>query len=156
MERDYPYEVINLGVNGETTQAGKNRLSSVLQKYPADEIALFVLALSGNDGLRSIPVSETEENLKSILQTLKEKNIPRLLVGLKFIDLKLFGRDRFDGVFERLSKETDTPFVTDMLAGVRLKPEYNLSDGVHPNEAGTKLVFDNLWPEIKKLLPKPE
>lgn len=155
-ELGYPYEVINLGVNGETTQAGKNRLTSVFQKYPADEVALFVLALSGNDGLRSIPVNETEENLKSMLQILKAKSVPRLLVGLKFIDLKLFGRDRFEGLFERVSEQTDTPFVADMLEGVRLKPQYNLSDGVHPNEEGTKLVFDNIWPEIEKLLPKPE
>ncbi|MEM9987682.1 MAG: GDSL-type esterase/lipase family protein, partial [Bacteroidota bacterium] len=53
-----PYEVINAGLSGETTEAGVNRLPWLLRQ----PISILVIELGGNDGLRGIPPEETEAN----------------------------------------------------------------------------------------------
>ena len=51
------YDVVNAGLSGETTAAGKNRIDWVLNQ----DVDVFVLALGANDGLRGIPVEETRK-----------------------------------------------------------------------------------------------
>src|ERR1700688_74468 len=57
-----PYKVINAGVSGETTADGLSRIDWILQQ----PVAVFILELGGNDGLRGIPVTETSKNLQEI------------------------------------------------------------------------------------------
>ena len=67
---DLPYEVVNAGLSGETTAAGKNRVNWVLNQ----DVEVFVLELGANDGLRGIPLEETRKNLQEIINTVREKN----------------------------------------------------------------------------------
>ena len=64
-----PYKVVNAGLSGETTAGGNSRVNWIL-KQP---VHIFVLELGGNDGLRGIPLEETEKNLQQILNKIKEK-----------------------------------------------------------------------------------
>ena len=52
-----PYKVINGGLSGETSAAGKSRISWLL-KQPID---IFVLELGANDGLRTASCSDYEK-----------------------------------------------------------------------------------------------
>ena len=54
------YTVINSGLSGETTAAGKNRIDWVLNQ----EIDVFILELGANDGLRGVPLKETKKKLR--------------------------------------------------------------------------------------------
>jgi acyl-CoA thioesterase-1 len=40
------------------------------------------------------------------------------------------------------------------LEGVALKPEMNLSDGMHPNQAGIGYIAMKMLPQVKALLAK--
>ncbi len=64
-----PYKVINAGLSGETSAAGKNRIDWLL-KQPVD---IFVLELGANDGLRGIPLNETTANLQAVVDKVKKK-----------------------------------------------------------------------------------
>ena len=55
----FQYHVVNLGVSGDTTTDGVERLPSVLAVHPA----IVILEFGGNDGLRGIPVTSTRRNL---------------------------------------------------------------------------------------------
>ncbi|MEQ8574824.1 MAG: GDSL-type esterase/lipase family protein, partial [Fulvivirga sp.] len=57
------YKIINAGLSGETTAGGLNRLDWIL-KEPVD---IFILELGANDGLRGLPLSQTESNLQQII-----------------------------------------------------------------------------------------
>src|ERR1035441_441230 len=57
------YRVVNLGVNGDTTQDGLARLPMALAEKPA----LVLLELGGNDGLRGIPLAITQANLARMI-----------------------------------------------------------------------------------------
>src|SRR5690554_3168236 len=58
-----PYRVINGGLSGETSAAGKERIDWLLR----EKIDIFVLELGANDGLRGIPTAETNNNLQEII-----------------------------------------------------------------------------------------
>src|ERR1039458_7707250 len=49
----YRYRVVNLGVSGDTTTDGVERLPSLLAAHPA----IVILEFGGNDGLRGLPVT---------------------------------------------------------------------------------------------------
>src|SRR5687767_5276521 len=63
------YQVINAGLSGDTTASGLHRLD----KWLNQDVAIFVLALGANDGLRGIPTRETTINLQEILDKVKRK-----------------------------------------------------------------------------------
>ena len=62
-ERGTPATIVNAGLSGETSAGGLNRLDWVL-KQPID---IFVLELGANDGLRGLPLAETQKNLQRII-----------------------------------------------------------------------------------------
>ena len=41
-------------------------------------------------------------------------------------------------------KKFNIPLIPFLLEGVALKPEYNLSDGMHPNKEGTLIISKTL------------
>ncbi len=67
--RGWHFRVINAGLSGETTAGGLRRIDWVLQR----PIAVLVLALGANDGLRGLPVGEAKRNLQAIIDRTKHK-----------------------------------------------------------------------------------
>ena len=64
------YTVVNAGLSGETTAGGKSRIGWVLRQ----PVAVFVLELGGNDGLRGLPLAATRQNLQAIIDTVRQKS----------------------------------------------------------------------------------
>src|SRR5215472_8333610 len=62
--KGYPYHVVNLGVSGDTTTDGVERLPAVLAVHPA----IVLLEFGGNDGLRGLPVTSTQKNLAIMIE----------------------------------------------------------------------------------------
>src|SRR5439155_11535525 len=61
--------VVNASISGETTSGGKARLPALLDKYHP---ALVVIELGGNDGLRGLPLSASEANLRAMISTAQQ------------------------------------------------------------------------------------
>ena len=59
MPPDTGISVVNLGVSGDTTTDGVERLPAVLAVHPA----IVILEFGGNDGLRGLPVTSARKNL---------------------------------------------------------------------------------------------
>ena len=75
--RGWDFQVINAGLSGETTAGGRRRIDWVLQR----PIAVLVLALGANDGLRGLPWAEAKRNLQAIIDRTREK-YPRVKIVL--------------------------------------------------------------------------
>jgi len=149
-----PYETINAGVSGETTASGNSRLDWVIKQQ---DVAIFVLELGANDGLRGIPTAETRKNLKAMIEKVRKKdpNTKILLTGMMVPPN--MGPDysaSFTRIFPEVASEKNVSFMPFLLKDVAGEPELNLEDGIHPNEIGHEIVADNLWPYIKGLLEK--
>ncbi len=137
-------KVINMGVSGETTQGGVDRVSFVLEQNPD----VILLGLGANDMLRSLPPSSAKANLDSIIKSLIEANKKVVLLGMKSsITNGSAYRQEFDTIYSDLAEKYDLTLVPFFLEGVVLRPSLNTSDGIHPNKAGyEKIVEENILP----------
>jgi acyl-CoA thioesterase-1 len=145
------YMVINAGLSGETTSGGKNRLEWVLKQ----KVDVFVLELGANDGLRGIPLSETKRNLQTIIDVVLEKNTETAIVLAGMQIPPNMGQEytsEFRTIFPDLAKSNDIALIPFLLDGVAGNPDLNLPDGIHPTAEGQKIVRDNVWSILEKML----
>ncbi|TLP80347.1 arylesterase [Maribacter sp. ACAM166] len=138
------YRVINSGLSGETTSGGLNRLNWVLNQ-PVD---IFVLELGANDGLRGIPISESMNNLQTMIDMVKEKN-PETQIILAGMQIPPnMGADystQFREMYPVLAESNKILLIPFLLEGVAGIPTLNLEDGIHPTAEGQKIVTNNVW-----------
>lgn len=145
------YKVINGGLSGETTAGGLSRLDWFLE----DEPSIFVLELGGNDGLRGIQLSETKSNLLAIIDKVRAKypNTKIILAGMQIPpNMGQEYTEEFKTIYPDVAKEKNVTLIPFLLEGVAGIPELNLPDGIHPTEAGHKIVFETIWPYIEAKL----
>ena len=148
---DLKYTVINAGLSGETTAAGKNRLNWVLKQ----KVDIFVLELGANDGLRGIPLSETRANLQTIIDVVLEKNSNTQIILAGMQIPPNMGQEyttEFRTIFPDLAKENEIELIPFLLDGVAGIPDLNLPDGIHPTAEGQKIVRENVWVVLEGLL----
>jgi len=135
-------EVINGSVSGSTSSGGLNRAEWTLSESDVD---LMILGLGANDMLRGINPKETKKNLEQIIKIAQDKSIEVVLAGLIAPTSHGFKyKKNFDKIYPDLSKKYKLTLIPFLLEGVALKPEYNLSDGIHPNEKGTIIISNTL------------
>ena len=135
-------EVINGSVSGSTSSGGLNRAEWTLSENGID---LMILCLGANDMLRGINPSETKSNLEEIIKIAQAKNIKVIIAGM--ISPTSYGttyKKNFDKIFKDLSNQYDLELIPFLLEGVAQKAEFNLSDGIHPNDKGTIVISNTL------------
>lgn len=149
-EKGYPYEVINAGVSGETSAGGVRRLDWVLEDR---DVAVLILELGANDGLRGLPPGEMKKNLNTIIDGAEARGIPVLLAGLSFGEANdnPYVRD-FVEAFEDVAGAREVTFMPHFLDNVAGVSELNQPDGKHPNAAGARIVAQNVWEYLKPML----
>jgi acyl-CoA thioesterase-1 len=143
--------VTNAGVSGDTSAGGLARLDWSLGDHP-DAV---ILELGSNDMLRGIAPSETEKNLRTVLDKLNAAHVKVLLTGMHA--QRNLGADyvrQFDAIYPRLAKDYNVLFYPFFLDGVALNPKLNQADGMHPNPAGVKVIVARMLPMVKKLVAK--
>jgi acyl-CoA thioesterase-1 len=151
ISKGYKIEVVNGSVSGSTSSGGVNRVEWTLSE---SNIKLVILSLGANDMLRGIQPRETKNNLEIIIKSAQDKNIKVILAGM--IAPTSYGfeyKSNFDQIYPDLSKQYNLPLIPFLLKDVALKPELNLSDGMHPNKKGTIIVSKTLQEMIIKNIP---
>ncbi len=147
----YNYQVVNAGVSGETSSGALSRMEWIMTLDPD----IVVLETGANDGLRGIDPQVTEKNIRTILQLLKEKNVVTLLAGMKMVaNLGPVYVVRFNGLYPQLAKEFEVIFMPFFLEGVAMNRQMTLSDGVHPNSQGYKIITENIYPYVVQAIEK--
>jgi acyl-CoA thioesterase-1 len=145
------YKVVNAGLSGETTASGKNRIGWVLN----NDIEVFVLELGANDGLRGIPLDETRSNLQEIIDVVKQKNPDTTIILAGMQIPPNMGQDytsEFKEIFPDLAKRNNIGLIPFLLEDVAGNPELNQPDGIHPTAEGQKIIANNIWPIIAKVI----
>jgi acyl-CoA thioesterase I len=150
-KRRYLYRVVNAGVSGDTTSAGRARLQAGLEVKPS----IVILELGANDGLRGLPVTEMRANLEEIIigfqnagatVVLASMTLPRNL-GMDYIH-------SFESVFAELGKQYKIPVIPFLLEGVAGHQDLTLEDFLHPNTSGYEIVTENVLETLEPLLKK--
>ncbi len=144
-----PWKVVNAGVSGDTTAGGVARLDWIYQQ----KVDVLFVCLGANDGLRGIPVAETERNLRIILERARKEGTRVVLAGVQLPEN--YGTDyrtAFAGIFPRLAKAYRVPLLPFLLEGVAMNPRLNQPDGIHPTAEGARIVADHVWMALDQTL----
>ena len=149
----YKFDVINVGVSGDTTAGGLRRLP----KYLTRKIDILVLALGINDAFRGVAVEQIRANLQAIIDRTRERN-PNVAIVLAGMQLPLYGADSyvrtFGEMFKELAEKNHAALIPYLLAGVGGDPSLNLPDRVHPNAAGQRILAENVWQVLEPVVQK--
>lgn len=140
--------VVNAGVSGDTTAGGLARIGWILGQHPD----LVVVALGANDGLRGLPLTEVETNLREIIRHSREAGARVLLLGMRLPPNYGPYAEQFTALYPKLAKELNVPlvpFLLDKVGGIR---SLNQGDGIHPTAKGQEIVARNVRPYLEEML----
>ena len=145
--------VVNASISGDTTSGGRSRLNVLLTQHRPSHV---IIELGGNDALRGLPLSLTEDNLTQMTRAAQQAGAKVLLVGMQVPPN--YGRDyaeHFAALFATVAKANKTALVPFLLAGVGDGPDPTKmfqADRIHPKEEAHPIMLGNVWPSLRKLL----
>jgi acyl-CoA thioesterase-1 len=142
----------NAGVSGDTTAAGLQRLEFTLDSIKAKP-ELVIISLGGNDMLRSLPPDQTRANLSAIIEQLKGRKIPVLLLGM--LAAPNLGKDytwQFNPIYPELARKYDVALVPFFLQPVIDQPDLVQPDHVHPTALGVEEMVAATVDDVEEAL----
>lgn len=145
--------VIDAGVSGDTSAAGRQRIAFVLDNMatPPD---LALVELGGNDLLRGLPPAQTRENIAAILAELRKRDIPVLLMGMRAPpNLGAEFQAEFDALYPALAQEYDVPLVPFFLSAVFGQPALIQDDRIHPTAEGIVQIVGATVEQVAGAIP---
>ena len=150
-EQGVTLQVVNASITGETSSGGAARVENLLATYTP---VLLVVELGGNDGLRGIALADTSANLRKIIMAANLRSIPVLLLGMRLPPN--YGpeyTDMFYQIYQDLGAELASGLVPFFLEGVGDDATLMQADGIHPTGGAQPRLLDNVWGQLRALLP---
>lgn len=150
-----PARIINASISGETSAGGQNRIDALLTQHRP---AVLVIELGANDALRGLPITMVQENLTSIASRAHAAGAKVLLLGMQMPPN--YGKDynrQLSAMYQAVSKSQRAMLVPFFLQGVADAPnaaQLFQADGVHPIAQAHPTLLNNVWPMLRKLLPR--
>ncbi len=126
--------VVRSGVPGEKTDGGLQRIAGVLDEHRPK---LVIVCLGGNDMLRKVDKTVTENNLRGILREIRSRRLDAVLIGVPQPALVTSA----PAFYEKLAKEFSIPYDAGVVTSVLYKPELK-SDPIHPNAEGYRRIAE--------------
>ena len=148
--------ISNAGVSGDTSAAGLQRLAFTLDAQ-AEKPDLFILELGGNDLLRGLSPEETRANLGQMLEALKARDIPVLLMGMRAPPN--YGPEyqaQFDALYRDLAKAHGAALIPFWLEDIYREPALFQDDKIHPTAEGIERLVASTIGEVEQALPPPQ
>jgi acyl-CoA thioesterase-1 len=146
-----PWKVVNAGISGETSAGALSRVRWVMSLQPD----VIILETGANDGLRGLDVDRMESHIDEMVAFFREREVVVVLAGMQMVSN--LGPDytaRFAAVYPRVAERHDLVFLPFFLEGVAMDPTRNLSDGIHPNAEGYRVIVDRLYPYVLEAIER--
>ncbi len=141
--------IANAGVSGDTTSGGLARIDWSVP----DGTKGVILELGANDALRGIAPEESRKNLIAMIEKLKSRGIPVLLVGM--LAPPNMGGDyagRFNPIYPELAETYGTELYPFFLDGVVENAKLKIEDGMHPNGDGIGVMVERFLPVAERFV----
>ena len=141
--------IANAGVSGDTTSGGLARIDWSVP----DGTRGVILELGANDALRGIAPEESRKNLIAMIEKLKSRGIPVLLVGM--LAPPNMGDDyagRFNPIYPEIAKVYGTELYPFFLDGVVENAKLKIEDGMHPNGDGIGVMVERFLPVAERFV----
>lgn len=141
------WEVINAGVNGDTTANVLSRLEGVIAQKPK----LVLLGIGGNDVLRRIDSDVTKDNLLSIIDQLQNHDIEVILIAQPYLSpSNLIGKASDNPIYKQVAKQKDIPLFAKSWSRI-LSDNTLKSDQIHANDLGYRKFAEELYEFLQEL-----
>jgi len=150
-EKGLKVDILNAGVSGDTSSAGRDRLD---WSIPEGTEAVIV-ELGANDALRGLDPAVTRAALEDIIKRLQARKIAVMLVGM--LAPRNYGPEyaaKFDPIYPDLAKAYDVPLYPFFLDGVAAEAKLNQADGMHPTAEGIDVIVGRILPQAEAFLNK--
>ena len=145
-------EVVDGGVSGDTSEAGKARLGWTIDGM-SRKPDLVILELGANDMLRGLDPKLTERNLNAMLVELKRREIPVLVAGMRAApNLDPAFIASFEAIYAGLARKHGAALYPFFMEGVAGQRSLIQGDGMHPNFQGVKIIVSGIAPAAKRAL----
>lgn len=124
------WRIINAGLCGDTSMAGKSRISSSLSDHHPK---LVIIEIGGNDFLSGYSQQEVKENVRSMIKAARNAGSQIVLLAIP----RLWRKDRQTGqhvdavLYKELGEEENILVISNLISSV-LSSRNLLSDDVHP------------------------
>jgi len=148
---DWNFKAVNGGSSGETSAGGLSRIDWMLRQ----PVSVFVLELGGNDGLRGIDLDATKKNLQKIIDRVEAKypDAEIIITGMQVPpNLGPEYTSNFKEIYPELAEENNAELIPYFLDDLGGDSELMQSDGIHPTEAGHRLLAEKTWKVLKPIL----
>lgn len=151
LNQQYPqWRVMNASISGETTFGGQTRLGPLLK---SQQPQIVVIELGANDALRGLQLTNTEKNLKQMIQQSQASGAQVLLVGMRIPpNYGVEYTQRFFNTYRQLAESEKVTHVSFFLEKVAEKIELFQADRIHPNEKAQSIMMENVWVKLKPML----
>ena len=147
----YDFRVVNAGSSGETSAGGLRRIDWLLR----NPVAVLVIELGANDGLRGQDIESLRENLLGIIDTsiAAYPNVTVLLAAMEAPpNMGDLYTEEFRQVFPYVASARGVGLIPFLLNGVAGVDSLNQADGIHPTSRGHMIVADNVWVVLGEVL----
>jgi len=167
---DDPPTIFNLGVSGDSSDNILARFENETKARVNEEL-VFVIAVGVNDartkaGVNFSDTNRYKQNLTEILKLAKQYSSKILFIGLTSCVEERSnpvswgstgytnGRIKeFDSTLREFCEENDATFVDVFETFTKAESENELlPDGLHPNDAGHKLIYELVFPKLDELI----
>ncbi|MCL2186180.1 MAG: GDSL-type esterase/lipase family protein [Treponema sp.] len=155
--------IINAGVSGDTTAQGLERVASDVLPYNP---RIVIIELGANDLFKNVPYAATQENLQKIIDMVNDNKRKIFLVKfytepiaremLSFFNIVNYDDqtsviNQYENLFNTLASSNKVELINDIWSGVW---GIHMSDHIHPNENGYKIMADNYFNAIQPYLKR--
>jgi len=130
-------QVINAGINGETSQQGLERLPELLDQYQPQ---LLILCHGGNDILQNRSLDDMQDNLAQMIEMAQARDIQVVLLSVPEATIFLSDIEQY----QLLATQYNIPLGNNIMRDVLKKPVLH-SDTVHPNAQGYRLIAEGVY-----------
>jgi acyl-CoA thioesterase-1 len=147
-------QVINASLSGETTSGGRSRLPALLSQHQPHVV---ILELGGNDALRGLALTQTQDNLLTMTQAAKAAGAKVLMLGMQMPPN--YGASyaaQFAADYDQAARQGQAKLLPFFLQGIGDDPDpmkWFQADRIHPNAAAQPRLMKNVWPLLKPWLP---
>ncbi|MFC6440607.1 arylesterase [Bowmanella sp. JS7-9] len=148
--QDKNIQVINGAISGDTTAGGVSRLPALLQTHNPTHV---LIELGGNDGLQGYPINEMRENLKLMIELVREHGAKPILQKMRIPTN--YGKrytQMFTDSYIGLATEHKVPLVPFFLDDIALDASLMQADGIHPKAQAQPQIMQFMRLQLENIL----
>lgn len=144
-----PWKVLNKGISGERSDQARNRIKEALIETNPK---IVIIELGGNDFLQRRNLQAVKEDLRAIIQEVKSFGAIPILVAVPSLSVAaaITGSPSDSSIYQELGKEENINVISDVFSNI-LGQESLKQDHIHPNQAGYKVLAEDIYRELGKM-----